>query len=373
MRLIEPYAGLAAYSLYHAALRSGGRREPPVSRVGNKMRYAEPVTRAWGIRDVTDVHVNDLCPLMTGLHLVYVSTDLRREVARRIWAMIPCPVCLPELVQQALQGLAKPQPKALQGRSGCEACHGSGVRDCRALWEATRKRTIPPDVLAALKLERDWIALPGLADVLADGIFLQSRNFQLKPMEVRESWCDKGFKPEVDGYHRAPGSHAGGEDSPRWAVGERLERIGEWRDRGLNPEDRDNSRLPRDSIASRLSAISPSGVRWHVTHTDATKALPPGDLSDAVVILDPPYANTTGYGAKSARADVVELALDADRRGALVLIHEAEAVIPGWHVRNAAELHDYKSTHWAEGQMRETITANRKPGWWPARQVGLFG
>lgn len=91
--------------------------------------------------------------------------------------------------------------------------------------------------------------------------------------------------------------------------------------------------------ASRALAAAGGGVRVdrrHPTADDAAAWLGThGDLRGVVVILDPPYVGATRYEATCSRAEVVALAEDFRRLGALVLVCEAEALPEllaiGWH------------------------------------------
>ena len=97
----------------------------------------------------------------------------------------------------------------------------------------------------------------------------------------------------------------------------------------------------------------------------------PGDLEDCVVYMDPPYAGTTGYAATLSRDQVVRHARAYAELGAVVAISEAEVVIPEW---DAVEI-----TGGRRGQKRtfsrqqaEWLTMNRAPAHRVAVQAGLF-
>lgn len=105
MRLIEPYHGVLGYTTRALWMASGrvGRSEPPVSRQGNKAGFAPGVFKAWGLIRArwTAAAVNDLCPVAHLFALLLASRELRDAVSRRVSAMVPCPVCLPDVVQAA--------------------------------------------------------------------------------------------------------------------------------------------------------------------------------------------------------------------------------------------------------------------------------
>jgi len=98
----------------------------------------------------------------------------------------------------------------------------------------------------------------------------------------------------------------------------------------------------------------------------------PGDLSDVVVYMDPPYIGTTGYAHDLGRDEVVRIAYDFDRLGAVVAISEAEVVIPDWHaVEITGGRRGQKRTF--SRQQAEWLTLNREPAHRVAVQTGLFG
>ncbi len=63
---------------------------------------------------------------------------------------------------------------------------------------------------------------------------------------------------------------------------------------------------------------------------DAADAVPVEVVGRTVVLLDPPYAGTTGYAAGCSRDDVAALARRWADAGAEVLITEREGVVPEW-------------------------------------------
>ena len=395
MRLIELYGGLASYCLHAMAVeaeRRDGRRyrrEPPVSRMGNKAGFVPAVLRAFGLSRVrwSGVWLNDSDPVCHLFHLLYVCSPLRDAVARRLWAWVPCSVCAPECVAEALAGSARYTREQCGGwgKAGCEECSGTGVQDARRLWERVRKAVVPMDVIeraaaAVLMQGRAFSQIPiqirderwmmsrvvgvstpvfrpddhggvdldefarrvdALADVAAQAVFLQSRSFGLKPVSVGDGrWMKTGFAGERE------------DDPTRMQAG-------------------------RCSVAAALRQMPPTdGFQAVVSRLDAGECLPTGDCSDCVVVLDPPYVGTSGYQHESSRETVLSLARAWHEAGALVLIHEACGLAgelgAGWEARPAGVLRARASTFWGEGGEREWLTCNRKPIWWPAIQQGLF-
>ena len=97
----------------------------------------------------------------------------------------------------------------------------------------------------------------------------------------------------------------------------------------------------------------------------------PGDLEGVVVYMDPPYLGTTGYLHDLGRDEVVRIAYDFDRLGAVVAISEAEVVIPEWHaVEITAGRKGQKRTF--SKQQQEWVTMNREPAHRVAVQSPMF-
>jgi 16S rRNA G966 N2-methylase RsmD len=97
--------------------------------------------------------------------------------------------------------------------------------------------------------------------------------------------------------------------------------------------------------------------------------LPPG----TVAYMDPPYANTTGYGHDLGRAEVCALAERWASAGAWVVISEAEPITElGWpSVEITGERVGQKRTF--SRQQREFLTMSKPPRWRPSVQSSLFG
>lgn len=308
-RVVEVFGGLAPYCLDAMACEAERRdarryrREPPVSRMGNKAGFVPNVLKAFGLTRArwSAVWMNDLDPVCHLFHMLYASSELRDLVTRRLWAMVPCPECLSLEVNAALDGQLKPTPEFCgkrPTRAGCMLCSGTGVMDARQLWERIRKEPVPGDLVeacaaglymqsrnfnnAAVSLDvkgqwqasretsmstctflpesrpssfgpcnpRDMLAsrvsslpsgMASLADLTAQALFMQSRSFQLKPVSIAGgAWDEKGYKKEVDDLPRALTSHAAGDDSPRWTVAERVAVLpGKWVESGYAPEIND--------------------------------------------------------------------------------------------------------------------------------------
>ena len=84
-----------------------------------------------------------------------------------------------------------------------------------------------------------------------------------------------------------------------------------------------------------------------------------GDLERVVVYMDPPYVGTSGYLHDLPRSEVIRLARDFDRLGAVVCISEAEAIGDlGW---DSIEIFKTGNARTFSKQKREFLTINRSP------------
>lgn len=127
---------------------------------------------------------------------------------------------------------------------------------------------------------------------------------------------------------------------------------------------RDRARLLGDAILDmeRLPAAlaSTSIVR------DNVQAIDP--IPRAVVVFDPPYAGTTGYGCDLPREAVLEVAERWRAAGCLVAVCEQEPLpLPGWHHVDLGRTDGIKRTF--SRQQREVLTISRAP----MGQMAMFG
>lgn len=128
------------------------------------------------------------------------------------------------------------------------------------------------------------------------------------------------------------------------------------------------------TIARRVRVIR--SLRWprtlitrrHLTADELAEWLgTPGDLSGVVVYLDPPYQDCTPYAVDCPREDVVAMALDFARLGALVCVSEAvalpELLALGWYSLDIT----------IPGKKPEWLTLNRRPAVVRGRQIDFLG
>lgn len=266
--LIQRFAGIDGLGAY-----LDGAKKTELSRTGNKFRLGAglcerlelpraPVWRSW---------VNDLDDCALTLPVLRRMPELREAVARRIWAMVPCPVCRADEALAALAGELRPTPKDLTGRVGCAECIGTGTQDARKLWERLRWEKVPESEVARMSV---WL-------------YLQSRNTMQKPVTVLNggTWEIHGFRFEYDPTQKSGNTHARGYQNPRWTL-----------------------------ASSVLSA--PEAPPGTISHLHASEVLPGHSLPTydelgrhVVVVLydDPPYKgqhgkkNSTGYAHESDR------------------------------------------------------------------------
>lgn len=95
----------------------------------------------------------------------------------------------------------------------------------------------------------------------------------------------------------------------------------------------------------------------------------------AVVFIDPPYVNTTGYGHDLPRADVVAMARAWKAAGSLVCISEQEPIpeliADGWHALDITSTRKGQKRTFSK-QQAEWLTMSEPPRWKPSEQIGLF-
>jgi hypothetical protein len=195
--------------------------------------------------------------------------------------------------------------------------------------------------------------------------------------EVIRGWADEAPR-ELWERLRAEGPVRGadGREVARWVLTQGWGVTGYWcgPDRagpcGSHPEGWVGS-ITRAGLATRLASLP--ALPPTVVGADAREVEPPR-LDGVYVYIDPPYVNTTGYGADLSRAEVVAMARRWSEAGAVVAISEQEPVV-GW----ADDLWPVDITETRKGQkrtfskqQREYLTLNRPPVQAPAEQLGLF-
>jgi hypothetical protein len=129
--------------------------------------------------------------------------------------------------------------------------------------------------------------------------------------------------------------------------------------------------LTLDGIAEKLACTFPPLACYQGNAGDMVL---PDCLDGWIIFLDPPYQGTSGYPfGNLARSEVLRLAKEWHGRGAIVAISEAEPLpLDGWH--------HVQIDHARKGQKRsfskqqsEWLTISRPPCHVPAKQMGMFG
>ena len=200
-------------------------------------------------------------------------------------------------------------------------------------WLAAVAEVIGNASLDGEELWKTWAADPvpdNGVEKLARWIVVQKGNFSSKPVTVdgqEESWVGLAGYGTESGFAFA---------KSRVIVSAIASAISRW----ALVQDK-----PGLALLLNLDACSP--------------VVQPGDL----VTIDPPYARTTGYRHGLHRDRVVELATEADARGARVLVHEAEPVVEGgpWRSVELRRTYGGRQRTWSR-QLREVATINFKPG-----------
>lgn len=144
-----------------------------------------------------------------------------------------------------------------------------------------------------------------------------------------------------------------------------------------NPADPHNAGSVALPALPALADRAAKAVPWPpiLLGPDAREVVPNADLEGCVVYIDPPYAGTTPYLHKLARAEVVDLALRWSAAGALVLVSEAvaveELVALGWYTSEITA--GRRGNARTFGSTREWLTMSREPAHRVGTQVAMWG
>jgi len=392
-------AGLASVSL---RLHGGPRCRPPISRMGNKAGYAEVILAALGLRSGQGAGAyvwaeadDDVRALLR----CYPDAAMLRRVAEiiRSWADEEPRALWERLRAERKARGTKPLPSGaaewvLSMGWGNGATPGAGMG-----WTGgysgsgnSRGNTRYPDIdsltdrchqlaeYACLVTSNRLI--PGCSDPqtgewrnAAQGGTTFGGDFATPAGEVAERFEE--MAGEVAGYGiLAQWAFRRGEPDSGFNAGLLIDR--EPNERGGNGAKART--CDQEAGLWRYTALSngwpPVAVLARIPSVDDLSAMlgTPGDLEGVIVYMDPPYQGTTGYAHDLGRDEVVRIAEEFDRAGAVVCVSEAEVVIPSWE---AVEI-----TGGRKGQRRtfskqqaEWLTMNRTPQHRIASQAALFG
>lgn len=368
-------AGLASVSL---RLHGGEYCRPPISRMGNKAGYAAVILAALGLRSGSGAGAywwaeadDDVRALLR----CYPDAAMLRRVAEIIrgWA---------DEEPRALWERLRAERKARGPREDAEGTAGwltsswmSYGQDPARGFRATAGGGWPDDppdpesvsascyrlaeyAMIAASNRLINIAGPDLTNTGAGGTTFGGEEFATPAREVGERF--EGMAREVAGWVQASA----------WAYKQCMIDSGY-----CGPGERRQDTTATATATARLASGGWPPVR-------VTRAIPtadevaaalgtPGDLEGVVVYMDPPYLGTTGYLHDLGRDEVVRIAYEFDRLGAVVAISEAEVVIPEWHaVEITAGRKGQKRTF--SKQQQEWITMNREPAHRVAVQSSMF-
>jgi hypothetical protein len=342
---VELCAGLASVSL---RLQGGARCRPPVSRMGNKAYgYAQAILAAMGLRS-------------------------GQGAEGYLW-------CEPDDCRALLQAYGQPEVLA----EAAEVIRGWKDEPPRELWE--RLRAEGPVKGAGGREVARWVLVEAWtmseAQPLYSGPGRQNGvvKWQERPGIATRLASLPALPPTVVG---ADARVVDPREVARWVL------LGAWAFRAGQPQTgfRDpwgglsgsakgtgqgSDGITRAGLATRLASLP--ALPPTVVGADAREVDPPPRLDGVYVYIDPPYVNTTPYGADLSRAEVVAMARRWHEAGAVVAISEQVPVL-GW----ADDLWPVDITETRKGQKRtfskqrnEWLTLNRKPVQAPAEQLCL--
>ena len=394
---VEAPAGLAAVSL---RLHGGQHCRPPISRMGNKAGYSAVILAALGLRSGEGAGAYvwaESDPDVRALLRAYPDADMLRRIAdiirgwkdeepRALWERLRAERKArgPAVDDDAMAGWVVTADLAF--RKGEPE---SGFRDDAAALERSgndpRRKFAHPSVRCGDGCHRlaeyasivasnrlIHVAGPELRNTGAGGTTFGGEAFATPAAEVAS-----GFERVAEWALLATWAYRKGQPesgfNPGVATGTPVSETS----RGANPR---NAGLEADLWRPAASASRWPPVAVLATIPDAATLSAmlgtPGDLEGVVCYMDPPYVGTTGYADDLPRADVVRIALDYHRAGAVVCVSEAvpveELVAVGWHTADIGAGRKGQRRTFAR-VATEALTMNREPAHRVATQQRMFG
>lgn len=347
---VELCAGTAALSLrLHKP-----KARPPVSRMGSKAGYAEPILRALGLAPGQGAERYLWAEADPGVRLLLAAYTDR---------------ALAQGAAEVIRGWAGEEPRALWERLRAEGpCRGGPAVDARevarmtALWEWSFRRGQPESGWCSVRVpfggqpgqEGDRVPCRSMARRIGDTPTL--------PGVVAP---DVGA---VDPYEVA-----------RWlriVSGNRLVNMGaDWMNTGCGGT-RWGGEFATDHEALLRAVEGVEEVPGVVVGRADFE--PPRLPAGTVVIIDPDYVGTTGYGFSLPRPEVVRVAKAWRKAGARVGVCEQvaipELVADGWCSVDITGLRVGQKRTFSKQQTEIVTLSEAAPaGWASGGQVGLFG
>lgn len=219
----------------------------------------------------------------------------------------------------------------------------SAPLDGEELWLAWRDEPVPADPVEAL----------------ARWIVIQKGNFSSKPVSMTEGdWSGVAGCAAMARVYNAFAIPEQRAELTADAVAEWSGIAGYGKLSDVAVEKGFRSRIVKGATADDLESFRGGGSALLLDLRASSPVIRPGDL----LIIDPPYQETTGYGDDLPRERVVELAEEGHECGARVLVHEAEPVIEGgpWRCVELPRTHGGNHRTWSK-QKREVATINFEP------------
>jgi hypothetical protein len=268
-----------------------------------------------------------------------------------------------------------------------ELCAGSAAVSLRAMRGSARpplgyqggKRGYARAILAALGLQpgacRDWRFVWVEAGPWAEA-WQVWRTDEGRADTIARLRAWEG-EPRREGWERLAAAPVPSEHFERAAVWAVLTHAGHmskgahadglvWRHAGVDAgwASGDAWKVGLGTVADEVARL-PSLSRVEVIHGDVRTVEP---IPGAVVLVDPPYAGTTGYGTDLSRPDVLAVAERWRAAGCTVAVCEQEPLpLPGWHHVELGRSDGIKRTF--SRQQREVLTISEEP----RGQLDMFG
>lgn len=324
--LCEFPAGLACLSLHVQ-----DRLKPPISRPGVKTGYARSICECLGLTGASAYWWAEADPDVAALIAAYASPEALLAIAGII------------------RGWKDEEPRALWTRLRDERKKRIAAGASLSTVEATAEYA---QIVASNRLIS--VSGPELRNTGKGGTTFGGGEFAIpaattagKFEEIAKSILLDRWSFSQSGWRRGyggPGATA--HDST----------VGNW------TADQWDACISIDATARRVDSLRtiwpPVRVSLAIPSAEGVASAigTPGDLEGVVVYMDPPYVGTSGYLHDLPRPEVIRIARDFDRLGAVVCVSEAEVIEIGWA---STEIYKTGNARTFSKQKREFLTINR--------------